>query len=393
MASGWMSRVGWRLLPRTGGVGPVSGSAMGRSVLWAPLRPGEECARPCVFKGHLDQPVALARVRWCRDMKAQSKALTTIRATLSVQQGPVCKASPLHVCQLPEDSAVVCDGAAVSRTILVLGGPPGLSLKWGWRPSKCGSSAAEAPIRKEDDAVLQWLLLLIPVTAFGLGTWQVQRRKWKLKLIAELESRVRAEPIPLPADPIELNSLEYRPVKVRGHFDHSKELYMMPRTMVDPAREAREAGRISSSAESGAYVITPFHCSALGVTILVNRGFVPKRRVKPETRQKGQIQEEVDLVGMVRLTETRKPFVPENNPERNHWHYRDLEAMAKVTGAEPIFLDADFKSTVPGGPIGGQTRVTLRNEHLQYIVTWYGLCAATSYLWFKKFGRWTPGMR
>nr|XP_054113292.1 surfeit locus protein 1-like [Callithrix jacchus] len=127
------------------------------------------------------------------------------------------------------------------------------------------------------------------------------------------------------------------------------------------------------------------------ITILVNRGFVPRKKVNPETRQKGQIEGEVDLIGTVRLTETRKPFVPESSPERNHWHYRDLEAMARITGAEPIFIDADFKSTVPGGPIGGQTRVTLRNEHLQYIVTWYGLSAATSYLWFKKFVRGTPG--
>ncbi|XP_057576338.1 surfeit locus protein 1 isoform X2 [Hippopotamus amphibius kiboko] len=201
-----------------------------------------------------------------------------------------------------------------------------------------------------------------------------------------------AEPIPLPADPMELKKLEYRPVKVRGHFDHSKELHMMPRTMVDPAREAREAGRLSSAPESGAYVVTPFHCTDLGITILVNRGFVPRKKVNPDTRSKGQIEGEVDLVGMVRLTETRKPFIPENNPERNHWHYRDLEAMARLTGAEPIFIDADFKSTVPGGPIGGQTRVTLRNEHMQYIITWYGLCAATSYLWFKKFLRRTPGV-
>lgn len=63
---------------------------------------------------------------------------------------------------------------------------------------------------------------------------------------------------------MELRHLEYRPVKVRGHFDHSKELYMMPRTMVDPEREAREAGRLASSAQSGAYVITPFHCTDLG---------------------------------------------------------------------------------------------------------------------------------
>ncbi|KAM9083548.1 surfeit locus protein 1 isoform 1-T1 [Megaptera novaeangliae] len=278
---------------------------------------------------------------------------------------------------------------AVRRSVLGVISRPGLL----WRPSRCGSSSAGATAAKtEDDSFLQWFLLLIPVTAFGLGTWQVQRRKWKLQLIAELESRVMAEPIPLPADPMELQNLEYRPVKVRGHFDHSKELYMMPRTMVDPAREAREAGRLSSAAESGAYVVTPFRCTDLGVTILVNRGFVPRKKVNPDSRRKGQVEGEVDLVGMVRLSETRKPFVPENNPERNQWHYRDLEAMARLTGAEPIFIDADFKSTVPGGPIGGQTRVTLRNEHVQYILTWYGLCVATSYLWFKKFLSRTPGV-
>lgn len=58
-----------------------------------------------------------------------------------------------------------------------------------------------------------------------------------------------------------------------------------------------------------------------------------------------QIEDEIDLTGVVRLTEKRKPFVPENNIEKNRWHYRDLEAMAKVTGAEPIFIDADFSES------------------------------------------------
>ncbi|XP_052037887.1 surfeit locus protein 1 isoform X4 [Apodemus sylvaticus] len=249
---------------------------------------------------------------------------------------------------------------------------------------KCSKMAAVMAL-----AVLRRQMTRSPQWAYA---GPVQRRKWKLKVIAELESRVMAEPIPLPADPMELKDLEYRPVKVRGHFDHSKELYIMPRTMVDPVREAREAGRMSSSTESGAHVVTPLHCSDLGVTILVNRGFVPRKKVNPETRQKGQVLGEVDLVGIVRLTENRKPFVPENNPEKNHWYYRDLEAMAKITGADPIFIDADFQSTTPGGPIGGQTRVTLRNEHMQYIITWYGLCAATLYLWFQKFVRRAPGV-
>lgn len=44
--------------------------------------------------------------------------------------------------------------------------------------------------------------------------------------------------------------------------------------------------------------------------------------------------------------------------------------MAESVGAEPICLDAVVSSTVHGGPIGGQTRISLRNEHLSYIITW-----------------------
>lgn len=246
------------------------------------------------------------------------------------------------------------------------------------------SSTAEGA-EKGEDSFLKWFLLLIPVTTFGLGTWQMKRRQWKLKLIDDLRRLTTAEPIPLPIDPLELNSLEYRRVRVRGRYNHSQELYILPRSPVDPEKEAREAGRLSSSGETGANVVTPFFCTDLGITILVNRGYVPKNKIRPETRMKGQREEEMDVVGVVRLTEQRKPFVPNNDVERNRWHYRDLDAMSAVTGAEPIFIDAVFESTIPGGPIGGQTRVTLRNEHMQYIVTWYGLCMATSYMWFAKF--------
>jgi cytochrome oxidase assembly protein ShyY1 len=50
--------------------------------------------------------------------------------------------------------------------------------------------------------------------------------------------------------------------------------------------------------------------------------------------------------------------------------FRDIPEMARRLDTLPIFLDADAASTVPGGPIGGQTRVTLRNDHLSYMFTW-----------------------
>ena len=43
-------------------------------------------------------------------------------------------------------------------------------------------------------------LLVIPVTCFGLGTWQIHRLQWKKGKIRELERRTQAEPVSLPDD-------------------------------------------------------------------------------------------------------------------------------------------------------------------------------------------------
>lgn len=59
--------------------------------------------------------------------------------------------------------------------------------------------------------------------------------------------------------------------------------------------------------------------------------------------------------------------------------------MANVTNASPILLDATNDFDLKDGPIGGQTRISLRNEHLSYILTWYTLCGVTSYMWYKQF--------
>lgn len=41
-------------------------------------------------------------------------------------------------------------------------------------------------------------MLIIPVTTFGLGTWQIFRLQWKLELIDELERKTKKEPITVP---------------------------------------------------------------------------------------------------------------------------------------------------------------------------------------------------
>lgn len=42
------------------------------------------------------------------------------------------------------------------------------------------------------------LLGIVPVFTFGLGTWQLQRLKWKVNLIDELSEKLELPPLPLP---------------------------------------------------------------------------------------------------------------------------------------------------------------------------------------------------
>jgi surfeit locus 1 family protein len=81
-------------------------------------------------------------------------------------------------------------------------------------------------------------------------------------------------------------------------------------------------------------------------------------------------------------------FIPNNEPEQNRWFWRDLGVMAQSMfgssgpAAAPFFLEAD-RSDIPGGwPLGGQTRLDLPNNHLQYAITWFllALCLVVIYV-------------
>jgi len=233
-----------------------------------------------------------------------------------------------------------------------------------------------------------YFLLVFPATAFGLGVWQTQRRQWKLNLISELECKSNAAPLPLPQSISDIEALEYQQVKVSGTFVHEKEHFIGPRSLLTGGSEAESRGLSSNPEAIGWHVITPFKISEgerEGDTILVNRGWVPQSKLKASTRPEGQTSGPVDLVGVVRKTETRQQFAPKNRTESNQWQFRDIPGLAEKLDTSPIFLDATVETTIPGGPIGGQTKVTLRNEHFSYLVTWFTLSAVSSYMWYARY--------
>ena len=244
----------------------------------------------------------------------------------------------------------------------------------------------QAKSQKQNEGIGKWLSLIFPISGIMLGVWQVRRKQWKLGLIADLEQKTKSKPIPFPSDLNELTKLEYRSLSVTGAFDHSKELFIRPRHLIKPdAKKAADSGSLLSMRNNniGMQVITPFFIPDLGITILINRGFIPNEKKDPKTRAEGQIEGLVNLTGILRHNEKRPPLVPKNNPHKGQFNYKDLNEIAELLGTNPILLDAI--DTVPNGPIGGQTKVTLRDEHVQYAITWFSLAAVTAVMWYIRF--------
>jgi surfeit locus 1 family protein len=218
------------------------------------------------------------------------------------------------------------------------------------------------------------LALAALAVLIGLGVWQLERLQWKEGLIAEIEARSKGAPITL-AEAIAVarqgRDPSYYRVRVEGRFDHGKERYLFSQSLSDGT--------------PGWHVVTPLE-TVDGNIVLVDRGFVPDTLKDPSSRASGEVEGPVTVTGIARSPEIQGSFVPDNELQANRWFWRDLGAMARSmfpegTVVAPFFLEAE-KSDVPGGwPEGGQTRLELPNNHLQYAITWFllALCLVVIY--------------
>ena len=219
-----------------------------------------------------------------------------------------------------------------------------------------------------------WVTLILGGIVFmiliGLGTWQVERLQWKQDLLATIAARMHAEPLSL--NEVELQygrtgDVDYTPVTATGEFMHDAERHFFA----------------TWQGASGYYVYTPLRLET-GRVVFVNRGFVPFDQKDPKTRQQGQVSGPQTITGLARNPLPGKPsmMVPDNDPDKNIFYWKDLRAMAILSdldvdrGVLPFFVDADARPNPGGLPRGGVTMINLPNSHLQYAITWYGLAAA-----------------
>jgi surfeit locus 1 family protein len=195
----------------------------------------------------------------------------------------------------------------------------------------------------------------------ALGIWQVERRTWKLDLIARVDQRSHAAPAAAPGTAawpaISRSDDEYRRVSASGTFMPGKDVLV----------------QAVSDLGAGFWVLSPLHTDA-GFTVLVNRGFI-----SPEERKADAFTAPASLVtvsGLLRISEPKGGFLRSNDPAAGRWFSRDVAEIAesqKLGAVAPYFIDADKSLDAPGQPHGGLTVVSFPNNHAVYLLTWFGL--------------------
>ena len=247
--------------------------------------------------------------------------------------------------------------------------------------------------------IIKYSLLGFPIASTGLGFWQLKRLEWKKKLVANLEDKMKEEPIDLLeiSSAKDIESLEYRQVKTHGRYDSdpTHQLFLKPRALI-VNEEAIYRGKTAHQSNNGVNVITPFTVDGTNLRILVNRGWLGLRG-KEEVTENAHIgldaSEPHELVGVIRKSDKRSTYGLKNDVTRNEWHIRDIDAMAQALNTAPIFIDANQDTKRTQGPIGGQTQLNIRNEHLNYAITWFGLAAFSFLMWYSKYGKIGIGSR
>src|SRR5262249_22983317 len=124
-------------------------------------------------------------------------------------------------------------------------------------------------------------------------------------------------------------------------------------------------------------------------SIVIDRGFVPEGKVA-QAAPGGPVQ----IVGYIRFPEKASWLTPPPDLRKRLWVARDHVGMAHAVnwGAiAPFYIDLESPPPPSGLPKPGPLEVHLKDDHLQYAMTWFGLAlviAAAFAIWLR--GRLRP---
>lgn len=227
--------------------------------------------------------------------------------------------------------------------------------------------------RRRSKAGVFWLTLFACLTfalLVALGLWQLRRLEWKRELLAKVEAARTAPPQPLGAVLRRLKAGEDVDfTRVEGACAEQlpdRPAYLYALRDGAPAWRAVSACVLEAAPYSG---------------VLVDRGYVdgatgtsPPRVVLPAPGR---------LVGVLRKPDAAAPPAPSPDAEAAREvfgrHPEALARMATLVGLDrpaPFMLLTESESPRPAGVTPAALPAEIRNPHLGYAITWFGLAAA-----------------
>ncbi len=185
----------------------------------------------------------------------------------------------------------------------------------------------------------------------ALGVWQLQRLDWKQGLLAARAERLAAAPVDLPAEP-DAARHDVLGVAVEGTYLPGDLMVLVSGTALG----------------TGYRVIAPFQMQD-GRRILVDRGFITEDE-RGIPRPGGAAR----LVGNLHWPDEADRFTPPPDAETGLWFARDVPAMAVALGTAPVLVVVreTSEADTPVTPLPLDS-AAIRNNHLQYAITWFAL--------------------
>ncbi|MGY3236367.1 cytochrome oxidase assembly protein ShyY1 [Bradyrhizobium sp. USDA 4472] len=231
--------------------------------------------------------------------------------------------------------------------------------------------------------------LLLTATFVALGVWQLQRRTAKHELVAALTERLAEPPVALPP-PAQWATLtpardEFRRVSFTATYA------AMPDAMVYSSGSAVR----KDASTPGTWAFLPARLPS-GEMVVIDAGFVENtmqdRSVEDRAVKKLVTGAPVVLTGYLRFPEAPSWLTPAANRDKRLWFVRDHPAIASALGwgaVAPFYVDLEQPVPENGIPRPGPLDVHLKDDHLQYAVTWFLLAGAV----LVAFGVWLKGRR
>ncbi len=231
------------------------------------------------------------------------------------------------------------------------------------------------------------ITLIMVGVLMALGVWQLQRRTEKHALIAKLTERLAAGPIALPPSSewpaLTAAKDEFLRVTFTATYTDTPDL------MIYSSGSAIR-GDVSGP---GTWAFLQARLAS-GDIVVVDAGFVPNtmqdraqqdRAVKPLLTGKPVL-----MTGYLRFPERAGALTTAPNMAKRLWFIRDATAMRFNLGTfAPFYIDLESPAPESGVPKPGPLSVNLKDDHLQYAITWFGLAGAVTI----AFMVWLRGRR